>query len=340
MVQSRCIVHGLCILGVCMTLQSLASAQRPAVPKTQRQLQIELSQQRERKLAALLQDATLDQLRALKRSPDVSLCLMAAWHELQGELKSKSIPVGFAGRRIPAALIPDCKKQIQRYIGFVEGRTSASVPEIWELAVEQGLFHRCNSSPEAPHDPGSKAEKLPATNWVEQLRIANWVRHSWFSDPDGDDVYTERVIIGIGVTTAPGTVITAAGDQLVITVGSKRIGIARTIVEDFAAAIDSTLRCRAWFIDDCVYVLFLDSQGTPSPLFCIDQPTGEIVWTQILWALGSDDGGRVTGLRAQVSDVVLQVDGRHVTLFAWGDAHFIEQFDRETGQPQFRWTST
>jgi hypothetical protein len=241
----------------------------------------------------------------LLRDPNTGIALQAAW-----EIASERPP-------------KDPRANIQRFIGFVRGRTQMQVPLLWEVGL---ICHSLFFSHPSQRDATLK----------EYVHIAAFLKIVDGSVRQGPLPYK---VSPLGISLPAGMSAKKEKDKIVISRGQASILVRADLFED--------LRSRRWFkFDYCsvligpkyAYLILHDQFGSRFPLVKLDTQSGKKCWQASVMAFGTENLGPLTGSWDHYPELVSTDD--NIAIFGLGAGGcYLEAFDQQTGKNCYRFAT-
>jgi hypothetical protein len=252
-------------------------------------------------LNSLLKDASSERLEELKNDANLTIALGAAYRLCQKPGPSNMIP------------------RPQRFLGFMEGRAHLRIPVRWEVELSSHLF-------------GNRPDLAVAA--MEDYRpIAPFLErrgNTFLINPDADH------LTDVGGRAPIGTDLDRYDGKVVLSMGNKKVSISKDALPKFEAYTPPLAHCAVILGSKRSFLAFYDQLANPYPLVCVDSRSGEVLWREMVWAMGFTRAIAGTA----VHNMNMNLTGGAISIF--GDRPsgvYAESFDVENGTNIFRFST-
>ncbi len=247
---------------------------------------------------ALFKDSQL--LNDLKCDLNASIALQAAWE---------------ACRRTDGS-----RDAIHRFLGFVEGKTSLTVPLRWEVSL---LRNALRNEPEILDDVLRR--RLQSCAFLRMDNMTGKVAYEGAR-------YRESVL---GLWVPEDTRATQTEGSLEFATPAGRVRFLDKLLTDLKRGRYGRLEnCVVSIGDRHTYVALFSAMPGQYPVICIDSRNGRLVWQSDVWVPRSEF---LTG--PGLHDVSIVVRNNVVACFGQGVDCYLEAFEIETGKSVFRFST-
>jgi hypothetical protein len=220
--------------------------------------------------------------------------------------------------------VKDPRGNVQRFLGFVEGRTQLDVPLRWEVALVIRLV------PLAPPDI-DKALK-------DYLGVAPFLEKG----PNGSVNFPapefRKSVLGLW---APSEItVKKENGKVVFSQGQASIFLEEEDLLQESRLGKSRERnyCMLTIGSDSSYLILYDLFGDQGSLLSLDTRTSKIRWRAQVMCMGAEKFARRTG--SWYHEAILVPAGEDVAVFGIGsDGCYLEAFDRQTGRNSYRFAT-
>jgi hypothetical protein len=253
--------------------------------------------------------ASSDLLKRLKQDASANVAVRAAWEQVR-----RTVPETPG----PNHVQPNPKK-VERFLGFLEGRSHLSLPDWWQRALRSMVAYG--------RDSWSSSERIESARYPDVSYPDTGIRTK--------AIETEkRTVSPFPILAPPNTRVTRLGNNFELRNESRRALVPMSLLQDYAGRnlLEPTLTPTECFLalrsygSDCEY-----------PLVAIDSQSGQVRWKSVVWGQYSPVGS--SGTRYYRVSILLD-EQRVIVLGAGTDGAHIEAFRRDTGASIFRFSTS
>ena len=246
-------------------------------------------------------------LEVLKRDPDTTIALQAAWESLT-VVMPEDLNSSRDADTLPQRVLRD--GDAQRFFGFLEGRTGLEIPNWWEGR---------RNFPSRDKGPDWQLTEFEETDVVlrkgsGKLKL---IKPRFGTKKNSAELVDER---------------------LVLTIGSQKLTVGKEVVETWKKGGLGGGQFDVHVKKERSYVAIYDDFGLAFPLYCIETDTGKLLWKGEVW--GQRLAASIFTGVGYYHEVELEVGDERIAVWGAGlYGSYLECFDAKTGAVKFRFST-